>query len=129
MSLYKKNIITDNAPKAIGTYSQGITFNNLVFTSGQIPINPNTGKIVDTNFRAEVCQVLDNLAAILSSGGSSLRSVIKLTVFLVDLDKFSILNKVFEKYFPDNPPCRSVVQVAALPMNVNIEIDAISIVE
>ena len=118
-------INTSNAPKAIGPYSQGIYYNNLIYTSGQIPLNPETNELIQKNFKAEVKQVLQNLDAVLTKGGSCLKKTIKLTVFLTDLTKFSELNEVFELFFNDNPPARSAVQVSALPLGANVEIEAI----
>ena len=120
-----KIIDAPNAPKAIGPYSQGINFNNLVFTSGQIPIDPITNNLIKGDFKKEVIQVLKNLDIILLDGGSSLKDIIKLSVFLVDLAKFSELNKVFKLYFKDNLPARSVVEVSALPLGANVKIEAI----
>ncbi len=120
-------INTSNAPKAIGPYSQGICHQNFVYTSGQIPLNPETNKLVQEDFKAEVTQVLQNLDAVLTKGGSCLKKTIKLTVFLTDLTKFSELNEVFESFFDDNPPARSAVQVSALPLGANLEIEAVGI--
>ena len=120
-----KIIKTSNAPTAIGPYSQGMEHNDLVFTSGQIPLNPNTGKLVEGDFKKEVVQVLNNVDAVLKEGGSSLDKAIKLTVFVTDLRKFSELNEVFESVFGENPPARSALQVSALPLGVRIEIEAI----
>ena len=125
----KSIIQTSDAPKAIGTYSQGIRSKNLVFTSGQIPINPKTGELIIGDFKAEVYQVLTNLDAIFKGGGISLQSAVKLTVFLTDLSYFSQVNEVFNSIFPKDPPARSAVQVSALPMNARIEIEAIGYVE
>ena len=118
-------IHTTEAPKAIGTYSQGIKSDNFVFTSGQIPINPKSGKLIKGDFKSEVKQVLINLNGVLKGGGSSLQQAIKLTVFLTDLSHFAQVNEIFNEFFPDNPPARSAVQVSALPMNARIEIDAV----
>ena len=122
-------IETLDAPQAIGTYSQGIKFGNLVFTSGQIPLNPETGELINSDFKSEISQVLTNLNAVLKSGGSSLKKAIKLTVFLTDLSYFPQVNEVFKEFFPENPPARSAVQVSALPMNAKIEIEAVGSVE
>ena len=118
-------IHTTDAPKAIGTYSQGIKSDNFVFTSGQIPINPQSGELIKGDFKSEVKQVLINLNGVLKGGGSSLQQAIKLTVFLTDLSHFAQVNEIFNEFFPDNPPARSAVQVSALPMNARIEIDAV----
>ena len=122
-------IQTPDAPQAIGTYSQGIKSGNLVFTSGQIPLNPASGKLINNDFKSEITQVLINLNAVLNGGGSSLKNAIKLTVYLTDLSNFSQVNEVFKEYFPENPPARSAVQVSALPMNARIEIEAVGSVE
>ena len=122
-------IETLDAPQAIGTYSQGIKSGNLVFTSGQIPLNPETGELINGDFKSEISQVLTNLNAVLKSGGSSLKKAIKLTVFLTDLSYFPQVNEVFKKFFPENPPARSAVQVSALPMNAKIEIEAVGSVK
>ena len=122
-------IHTTEGPKAIGTYSQGIKSDNFVFTSGQIPINPQSGELIKGDFKSEVKQVLINLNGVLKGGGSSLQQAIKLTVFLTDLSHFAQVNEIFNEFFPDNPPARSAVQVSALPMNARIEIDAVGHVE
>ena len=122
-------IQTPDAPQAIGTYSQGIKSGNLVFTSGQIPLNPASGKLINNDFKSEITQVLINLNAVLNGGGSSLKNAIKLTVYLTDLSNFSQVNEVFKEYSPENPPARSAVQVSALPMNARIEIEAVGSVE
>ena len=122
-------IETLDAPQAIGTYSQGIKSENLVFTSGQIPLNPETGELINGDFKSEISQVLTNLNAVLKSGGSSLKKAVKLTVFLTDLSYFPQVNEVFKEFFPENPPARSAVQVSALPMNAKIEIEAVGSVE
>ena len=122
-------IETLDAPQAIGTYSQGIKSGNLVFTSGQIPLNPETGELINGDFKSEISQVLTNLNAVLKSGGSSLKKAIKLTVFLTDLSYFPQVNEVFKEFFPENPPARSAVQVSALPMDAKIEIEAVGSVE
>jgi len=127
--LDKVIIHTTEAPKAIGTYSQGIKSDNFVFTSGQIPINPQSGELIKGDFKSEVKQVLINLNGVLKGGGSSLQQAIKLTVFLTDLSHFAQVNEIFNEFFPDNPPARSAVQVSALPMNARIEIDAVGHVE
>ena len=125
----KTVVQTIHAPKAIGMYSQGIIFQNLVFTSGQIPINPENGKLVENDFTLEVHQVLKNVNAVLKGGGSSLKSALKLTVFLTDLSFFQEVNEVFNDYFPNDPPARSIVQISALPMSARIEIEAVGFIQ
>ena len=117
------------APEAIGMYSQGIRIGNVIYTSGQIPLDPKTGNLISGGIKAEIRQVLDNLDAVLKGGGSSLQSVVKLTVFVTDLAYFSDLNEVFREYFVKDPPARSAVQVSALPMGVRIEIEAVGSIE
>ena len=127
--LSKSVIQTSDAPQAIGTYSQGIRSENIVFTSGQIPINPKTGEMIIGDFKAEVHQVLTNLDGVLKAGGSSLKSAVKLTVFLIDFSYFTQVNEVFDSFFINEPPARSAVQISALPMNARIEIEAIGYIE
>ena len=120
---------TDSAPEAIGPYSQAIVVGDIVFSSGQIPINPITGNIDATDFEGQVRQVLENLNAVLNEANSNLQNVVKFTVFVTDLNNFQILNHVFKEYFPNNPPARSAVQVSRLPKDVLVEIDAVAIQE
>ena len=122
------NIInSSNAPDAIGAYSQAINFKNLIFTSGQIPIDRKTNNIVSDIFKDQIIQVLYNLNEVLVSAGSNKKNIVKLTVYLTDLSNFKQLNEAFEHFFVDNFPARSVVEVSALPMKVKVEIDAICI--
>ena len=122
-----KTINTKNAPQAIGPYSQAKIVGNLVFTSGQIPLNVR-GEIVMNDFELECEQVLINLEAILKASGSSMSNIIKLTVYLTDLSKFDILNNVFSKYFKDYLPARSTVEVSKLPKDSRVEIEAIGFI-
>ncbi len=123
----RKIIKTDQAPAAVGTYSQGISLDGMVFTSGQIPMNPETGKIAEGEFADRVHQVMKNIIGVLEAGGSSLDNVIKFTVFMTDLSQFSILNEVFSQYFETDPPARSAVEVAGLPLGVDVEIEAVAL--
>jgi 2-iminobutanoate/2-iminopropanoate deaminase len=119
-------IKTDKAPAAIGPYSQGIEFDSkLVFTSGQIPLDPKTGQLVEGDIKVQTKQVLENLKAVLEAGGSSLKKVIKCTVFLADMNDFAAMNQVYGEYFNQAPPARSAFQVARLPKDARIEIEAI----
>ena len=127
--MIKEVINIKGAPQAIGTYSQAIKTENFIFTSGQIPINPQTGNLKTDDIKAEIRQVLDNLNAVLEGSGSALQSTVKLTVFITDLGYISEVNEVFNEYFPEKPPARSAVQVSALPMGARIEIEAIGVVE
>ena len=118
---------TKNAPKAIGTYSQGSIFENLVFTSGQIAINPISGNLVTDDFLKEIEQVLENINSVLEAGGSNRDNIVKLTVFITDMSNFRFVNEAFKNFFIHDYPARSVVEVSGLPLNVNIEIEAIGI--
>lgn len=122
----KEIISTKKAPSAIGPYSQGMIVGNLVFTSGQIPLNPENGELVTEISKATV-QVMANLSAVLEAAGSSLEKVIKTTIFLQDLNDFEKVNEIYGDYFKDNLPARSCVQVAKLPKGATIEIEAIAI--
>lgn len=122
----KEIISTKKAPSAIGPYSQGMIVGDLVFTSGQIPLNPESGELVTEISKATV-QVMANLSAVLEAAGSSLEKVIKTTIFLQDLNDFEKVNEIYGDYFKDNLPARSCVQVAKLPKGTIIEIEAIAI--
>ena len=125
----KEAIHTDNAPAAIGSYSQAIKANNVVFLSGQIPLNPATMEVVDGDFEARARRVFDNLAAVAKAAGGSLDDIVKLTVFLTDLDNFATVNSVMEDSFQQPFPARAAVGVAALPKGVDVEADAIMVLE
>ena len=121
----KAAIHTDDAPAAIGTYSQAIDANGLVFLSGQIPLDPATMEVVNGDFEARARRVFDNLAAVAAAAGGSLDDVVKLTVFLTDLGNFATVNAVMEDYFNQPFPARAAVGVASLPKGVDVEADAI----
>ena len=123
-----KTIHTNKAPKAIGPYSQGKVIGNYIFTSGQIPLKPD-GELIENNFHEECKQVLQNLNFILEKSGSNLNNVIKLTVYLTDLNNFTILNKIFEEVFTKDYPARSTIEVSKLPMNARVEIEAIGYID
>lgn len=118
---------TDSAPAAIGPYSQAISWNNLVFTSGQIPLDPATGAMVDGDIETQTRRVLDNLGAVLEAAGAGFDSLLRTTIFLVDLGHFADVNRIYDEYVPQPHPSRSTVQVAALPRGSMIEIDAIAV--
>jgi len=124
----KKTVSTARAPKAIGPYSQAIVHNGLAFLSGQIPLDPETNQLVEGDIAVQTQRVLDNLKAVLEASGASLGSVLKTTVFLKDMSEFPKMNEVYARYFPDHPPARSTVEVARLPRDVRVEIDAIAVV-
>ena len=125
----KETILTKQAPAPIGPYSQGIVVQReLVFTAGQVAIVPATGNVIDGDIKAQTRQVLENLKAILESGGSNLASVVKTTVYLKDMNDFPAMNEVYGQYFQETPPARSTVEVARLPRDVRVEIDAVGLV-
>lgn len=121
-----KVIKTNKAPSAIGPYSQAIINNGLLYTSGQIPINPETGLIETTDIVSQTHQVLKNLEQILKEAGSSFEQVIKTTVFIKDMNEFALLNQVYGEYFTNHKPARSTVEVARLPKDVKVEIELIA---
>jgi 2-iminobutanoate/2-iminopropanoate deaminase len=123
----KKIVHTDKAPQAIGPYSQAIRTESLVYTAGQIGIDPATNELVSGGIEAETRQVLTNLKQVLEAAGSGLNYVVKTTVFLRDMADFSKMNAVYAEFFPENPPARSAVQVAALPKGVAVEIEAVAL--
>lgn len=123
----KDIIATTNAPQAIGPYSQATKANGLIFTAGQIALNPATGQVVDGGIAAQTERVLENLKGVLEAAGSSLHKVVKTTVFLKDMGDFSAMNEVYARYFTAAPPARSTVEVARLPKDVRVEIDVIAI--
>lgn len=118
-------ISTEKAPGAVGPYSQGIGFGDLVFTSGQLPIDPSSGELV-TEIQEATRVALDNVKAVLEAGGAELDSVIKVTVFVKNMDDFSMINEIYSEYFTNHKPARSLVEVARLPKDGVIEIEAIA---
>ena len=122
----KKPIKTDNAPQAIGPYSQGISFGDLIFTSGQIPVNPKTNEIT-SDIKSQAAQSLENLKGVIEAAGSSMEKVIKVGVYLKDMNDFAAVNEVYAKYFPEPFPARTCVEVARLPKDVLVEIEAIAV--
>ena len=122
-----KNVIaTDQAPKAIGPYSQAIVHNGLAFLSGQIPLDPATGQLIEGGVAEQTERVLENMSAVLAACGSSLGQVLKTTVFLKDMGEFAAMNQVYAKYFDVDPPARSTVEAARLPRDVRVEIEAVA---
>jgi reactive intermediate/imine deaminase len=122
-------IATDDAPKAIGPYSQALRIGNMLYTSGQIALDPATGNLVQGDFAAQARRVFDNLKAVLTAGGSSFSKVIKATVYLTDMANFPTLNEIYASSFGDTKPARSTVGVAQLPKGAQVEIDLIALVE
>jgi 2-iminobutanoate/2-iminopropanoate deaminase len=119
-------ISTDKAPKAIGPYSQAISAGDLIFTSGQIPLDPETQQIVTGDIRVQTERVMENLSAVLQAAGVGFERVVKATIFVVDLNDFAAVNEVYGRRFPKDPPARSTVQVAALPKGARVEIELIA---
>jgi len=125
--LSKEIIQTDQAPAAIGPYSQGIKKNSMVFVSGQIPMDPSTGEIVVGDIQTQTRQVLNNVQAVLKASGATLDDVVKATVFITSMDDFPQVNEVYAEYFKNDPPARACVEVSRLPKSVQVEIEAIAI--
>ncbi len=123
----KEIITTENAPGAIGPYSQAVKTENMVFCSGQIPIDPNTGEFVSDNVAEQTHQVLKNLSAVLEAAGTDLNNVVKTTVFLADMNDFTAMNEVYAEYFSANKPARATVQAARLPKDARVEIECIAL--
>ena len=123
----KKIVASESAPKAIGPYSQAVIHNGVAYLSGQIPLDPATGQIVAGDIAAQAERVLKNLGAVLDACGSSFDQVLKATVYVKDMGDFPKVNEVYARYFPTNQPARATVEVARLPRDVKVEIDAIAI--
>jgi 2-iminobutanoate/2-iminopropanoate deaminase len=124
----KETISTENAPSAIGPYSQAVKVGNMVYCSGQIPIDPATGEFNSQNVTEQTRQVLENLSAVLRAAGTDLDNVVKTTVFLVDMNEFAQMNEVYAEFFGENKPARATVQAARLPRDTRVEIDCIAVV-
>ena len=122
----RESIATDGAPKAIGPYSQAIRSGDLIFLSGQIPLDPGTGELVRGTIEAEVARVLDNIRAVLEASGAGLDDVVRTTVYLADMADFQAMNGVYARFFGEGRPARSTVQVAGLPRGARVEIDVIA---
>jgi 2-iminobutanoate/2-iminopropanoate deaminase len=130
MEQIMKDIInTPNAPAAIGPYSQAAGWNGLIFCSGQIPLDPATGQLVEGGIEEQTARVLDNLRAVLEAAGASLETVLKTTIFVKDMGDFAKVNEVYGRYFPVNPPARATVEAARLPRDVKVEIEAVAFVK
>ena len=122
----RETISTPGAPAAIGPYAQAVRAGQFLFLSGQIPLDPATGQVVEGDVSVQTARVLDNLAAVLDAGGASFASVVRTTIFLADMNDFAVVNEVYGRRFPANPPARATVQVARLPRDVRVEIDAVA---
>lgn len=124
----KKIIYTENAPEPIGPYSQAIRYNDTVYVSGQIALDPKSGELINGSLEIETRQVLKNLEAILSASGSSINNVIKCSIFITDMASFGEINTIYGEYFTANPPARETVEVSGLPKGVRVEISCIAYV-
>jgi 2-iminobutanoate/2-iminopropanoate deaminase len=122
-------VATDAAPKAIGPYSQAVVYNGIAYLSGQIPLDPATGQIVEGDITVQTARVIENLKAVLEACGSSLERVLKTTVFLKDMSDFPRMNEVYTRYFQVNPPARATVEAARLPRDARVEIECVAIAE
>jgi len=125
----KEIIHTNDAPAAVGPYSQGVKVGNLLFTAGQVPLDPATGKLVAGDIAAQTEQVMKNLQAVLAAAGTNFDNVVKSTVFLADINDFAAMNGVYGRYVGELPPARSAFQVAALPLGARVEIEMVALVE
>lgn len=124
----KDIIASEKAPKAVGPYSQAVRVGNLLFLSGQIPLDPVSGQLVEGGIQHQTERVLENLRAVLEAAGLTFENVVKTTVYLKNLADFVHMNETYAEYFPSNPPARATVEVARLPRDVSVEIDAIAVV-
>lgn len=125
----KEIVHTDDAPEAVGAYSQATATGELAFTAGQIPLTPDGDLLDDASIATQTEQALDNLVAVLAEAGASPEDVLKTTVFLADIDDFEVMNETYATYFAESPPARSAVQAGALPKGVGVEIEAVALVE
>ncbi|GFN34504.1 RidA family protein [Tepidimicrobium xylanilyticum] len=120
-------IVTDKAPAAVGPYSQGVKTDSFIFTSGQLPIDPKTGELSKGNIEKETRLCLENMLAVVEAGGANLKDIAKVNIYITNMDDFSLINKVYEDFFQGHKPARSCVQVAKLPKDADIEIEAIAV--
>jgi len=123
----REEIVTENAPAALGPYSQGMCMGDFIFTSGQIPIDPKTGVLVKGDIEVQTEQVLKNVRGVLEAAGASLQDVVKVMVFVANMDDYAAINKVYAQYFVKNCPVRSCVEVSQLPQKVGVEMEAIAV--
>jgi 2-iminobutanoate/2-iminopropanoate deaminase len=125
--MQRERVSTTDAPGAIGPYSQAIATGNFVFCSGQVPLEPASGALVEGDVRAQTRRVLENLSGVLNAAGSSLAQVVKTTVFLIAMSDFAAMNEVYAEFFPGDPPARSTIAIAELPKGARVEIEAIAL--
>jgi len=129
IEMIKHTVSTDQAPQAVGPYSQAISTGPMVFVSGQIPLDPATGIVVNGDIKAQTKRALTSVKEVLTAAGSSMEEVVKVTVFLTSMNDFADMNQVYAEFFGENPPARVCVEVSRLPKDVNVEIDAIALVQ
>jgi len=127
MTAKRKIISTPHAPAAVGPYSQAVQIGDLIYSAGQIPLVPETGKLVEGGIEAQTRQVMQNLSAVLETAGSSLSNVVKTTIYVIDLADFATINQVYGSFFEADPPARSTVQVAGLPLGAQLEIEVVAV--
>ena len=127
INMTKEIIFTDKAPKAIGPYSQAVKSNGFLFVSGQIPLNPETGDLMNASIEDQAEQVIQNLKNVCEAANTSLSDIVKLTIYITDMNDFSIVNEAMAKHFSEPYPARATVEVSALPLGVNVEMDAIAL--
>jgi 2-iminobutanoate/2-iminopropanoate deaminase len=125
--MIRKTVSTSAAPAAVGPYAQGVVWERMVFTSGQVALDPSTASLVSGGIEAETRRALDNLRAVLEAGGSGLDHVLKTTVYLADMSDFAAMNAVYAEYFPGDKPARSTIGVARLPLSARVEIEAVAV--
>jgi len=128
MTLKREIVSTADAPAAIGPYSQAVRVGDLIYTAGQVPLVPGTGKLVEGDIKVQTRQVIQNLSHVLSAAGSSLAQVVKTTIFLADMADFAAVNEVYGSFFKSDPPARSTVQVSALPLGARIEVEVVAVI-
>ncbi|HEX4074840.1 MAG TPA: RidA family protein [Candidatus Acidoferrales bacterium] len=121
----KEIVSTEKGPKALGPYSQAVKANGFIFTAGQGPLDPATGKLVEGDTAVQTLRVMENLKAIVEAAGSSLDRAVKANVYLKDMQDFAAMNEVYGRYFPQNPPARTTIQAARLPLDIRVEIDLV----
>ena len=124
-TMTKKTIFTDKAPKAIGPYSQAVSAGGFTFVSGQIALNPESGDLMNASIQDQAEQVIKNLIAICEEANGSLSDIVKLTIYITDMNDFAVVNEIMQKYFTEPYPARATVEVSALPLGVNVEMDAV----
>jgi len=129
MTVQREIISTQQAPAAVGPYSQAVQIGDLIYSAGQIALVPETGKMIEGGIEAQTRQVMQNLSAVLEAAGSNLSNVVKTTIYVIDLADFAIINQVYGSFFEVDPPARSTVQVAALPLGAQVEIEVVAVVK